>query len=107
MQRRDDTGLPAGVAALDRAAQRQSLDLDAGRSDVADILDRHRADPEAAAVDRLHQAVGHQSRQRLAHRPEADREAPGKGGEVEPRARPQPRSEEHTPELQSLMRISY
>src|SRR3546814_17161780 len=97
MQRRDDTGLPAGVAALDRAAQRQSLDLDAGRSDVADILDRPRADPEAAAVDRLHQALGHQSRPRLAPRPAAERAEPETVGTGEPTARPQTDAQHHRP----------
>src|SRR5258708_149086 len=58
---------PGLIAALDRAAQRQAFDVDAGAREIFEIGRRHRADPKAGLVRGLHQAVGGQPRQGLAH----------------------------------------
>src|SRR3546814_2841499 len=68
---------------------------------LAAAYDR-REEVEARALRQLHHAVDH-----LAHRLRCDGEAGG-GGVRNADARPEEaRSEEHTSELQSLMRISY
>src|SRR5258708_11809070 len=46
--RGQDTGLPLQVAALDRQAQGERFDLDAGLGQLGDVLDRQVAHPEAA-----------------------------------------------------------
>ena len=51
--------------------------------DVGEIGMRDRADAESALVGGLHQAVGHQPRQRLAHRGKTDGKLLGKAGDVQ------------------------
>ena len=81
---------PCLVAMLDRAPQRQPLDIDAGLRDVPEIGGRYRADAKAALVGGLHQPVGDQPRQRLAHRGEADGKLLGEPGDMQLLAGQQP-----------------
>ena len=83
-------GEPCLVAALDRAPQRQALDVDTGLRHVPQVGRRDRADAKAALVGCLHQPVGDQPRQRLAHRGEADRKLLGEAGDMQLLARQQP-----------------
>ena len=83
-------GKPCRVAALDRAAQRQSFDIDTGLRHVPEVGGRYRADAKAALVGRLHEPVRDQARQRLAHRGEADRELLGEAGDMQLLAGQQP-----------------
>ena len=68
---------------LDRAPQRQSFDIDASLRDVPEIGSRNRADTKTALVGSLHQPVGDQPRQRLAHRSETDRKLLGESGNMQ------------------------
>ena len=83
-------GKPCRVAALDRATQRQAFDIGAGLRHVLEVGGRYRADAKAALVGRLHEAVGDQPRQGLAHGGEADRELLGETGDMQLLAGQQP-----------------
>ena len=65
MVRGQDPGLPLQVAALDRQAQGERFDLDAGLGQLGDVLDRQVAYPEAALRCRDQQALLGQAGERL------------------------------------------
>src|SRR3546814_5234168 len=85
---------------------RHHLVLDGGRHELSDIAAEHRDLLDQPARDRLQRDIGHQEHrldpvvERLVH-------ARHLIFVFEVGDRAQPRSEEHTSELQSLMRISY
>ena len=82
---------------LDRAPQRQPFNIDTGLRDVPQVSRRNRADAKAALVGSLHQAVGNQPRQRLAHRGQTDGKLLGEPGNMQLLARQQPGREDIRP----------
>jgi hypothetical protein len=77
MVRGQDPGLPLQVAALDREAQGERFDLDAGLGQLGDVLDRQVAYPEAALRRGDQQALLGQPGERLPDDGLADPESLG------------------------------
>ena len=86
------------IATLDRSPQRQTLDIDAGLRDVAQVGRRYRADAKAALVGGLHQPVGDEPRQRFAHGGKTDGKLLGEAGDMQLLAGQQPGRQDVRPQ---------